>query len=280
MTRFSERTKLEMNEKQDTKESGLEKFEANKVSIKIPPFWEEKPDTWFYQIDAQFAIANITNEQTKFNYLVAQLEPKYVENIWDIIQSTQDDKYTAAKDRFLSTFKESEEKCIKKLITGTSLGDSKPSQLLLKMKSLGGNNITDKVLRTLWLDKLPESIKNILVVSNESLDNLSLMADKIFEMSSSTEIYSASSDTSVMSKVLEKISTLENQIAALKIQRQPRSEFRQFSSKRNKSRSQSSRRYNPEKKYCYYHFKFGDQCYPNKCKSPCSWKASENADQQ
>ncbi|GFR26573.1 uncharacterized protein TNCT_641941 [Trichonephila clavata] len=59
------------------------------------------------------------------------------------------------------------------------------------MKSLAGDNITEKVLRTLWLDKLPDSIKNILVVSSENLENLSVMADKIFEINSSPEIYSA-----------------------------------------------------------------------------------------
>ncbi|GBL68703.1 hypothetical protein AVEN_259733-1 [Araneus ventricosus] len=104
-----------------------EKYEANKVSVKIPPFWEEKPEIWFFQVEAQFSIANITQDQTKFNYLVAQLEPKVVENVWDIIQSERNDKYVAAKERLLNTFKESEEKSITKLLTGISLGDMKPS---------------------------------------------------------------------------------------------------------------------------------------------------------
>ncbi|GBO03278.1 Transposon Ty3-I Gag-Pol polyprotein [Araneus ventricosus] len=135
-----------------------EKYEANNVSVKIPPFGEEKPEIWFFQVEAQFSIANITQYQTKFNYLVAQLEPKVVENIWNIIQSQRNDKYVSAKE----STKESEEKSIAKLLTGISLGDMKPSQLLRKMKSLDGTNITDKVLRTLSLGKLPESIKKIL----------------------------------------------------------------------------------------------------------------------
>lgn len=90
-----------------------EKYEANKISVKIPPFWKVKPEIWFLQVEAQFSIANITQDQTKFNYLVAQLEPKVVENIWDIIQSDRNDKYMAAKNRLLSTFKESEEKVLK-----------------------------------------------------------------------------------------------------------------------------------------------------------------------
>ncbi|GFW56318.1 transposon Ty3-G Gag-Pol polyprotein [Trichonephila clavipes] len=115
--------------------SNQETFEAKKVSVKIPPFWEEKPEIWLFQVEAQFSIANIKQEETKFNYLVAQLETKFIENIWDIIQSDEKNYY-CAKNRLLSTFKESEEKCIKKLLTGISIGDMKPSQLLRKMKSL------------------------------------------------------------------------------------------------------------------------------------------------
>lgn len=74
-------------------------------------------------------------------------------------------------DRLLNTFKESKVKSIKRLFIGIPSGDMKLSQLLRKMKSLGGTNIMDKILRTLWLDKLPDPIENILVVSNENLDN-------------------------------------------------------------------------------------------------------------
>ncbi|GBN71899.1 hypothetical protein AVEN_123026-1 [Araneus ventricosus] len=148
------------------------------------------------------------------------------------------------------------------------------------MKSLGGTNITDKVLRTLWLGKMPESIKNILVVSNENLDNLSIMADKIFEMNSTTEIYSAGADNSVMNTVLDKISNLEKQISELNVHRQSRRKYRHSGFNRSNSLSHSRKKYNSNGSYCYNYFKFGDKCHPNKCKSPCIWKASENSDQQ
>ncbi|GFR24110.1 uncharacterized protein TNCT_710291 [Trichonephila clavata] len=114
----------------------------------------------------------------------------------------------------------------------------KPSQLLRKMKSLAGDNITEKVLRTLWLDKLPDSIKNILVVSSENSENLSVMADKIFEINSSPEIYSATADNSAVKNILEKVSLLEKQISELYInKRKSRSKFKNSSQTRNKSRS-------------------------------------------
>ncbi|XP_047004790.1 uncharacterized protein LOC124623041 [Schistocerca americana] len=147
-------------------------LEANKVSIKIPPFWSEKPEIWFYQAEALFSICKIVTEESKFNHLVSQLEPKYIENIWDIICGTDANKYSLAKECLLNIFKESEDKRIKRLVTGIDLGDQKPSQLLRKMQALAGVDVSEKVLKTLWLEKLPDSIRNILIVSDEGLEKV------------------------------------------------------------------------------------------------------------
>ncbi|GFW40318.1 hypothetical protein TNCV_1018761 [Trichonephila clavipes] len=156
-------------------------------------------------------------------------------------KSDEKNKYSCAKNKLLNTFKESEEKCIKKLLTGISLGDMKSSQLLRKMKSLAGVNISEKVLRKLWLDKLPDSIKNILVISSENLENLSVMADKIFEINSSPEIYSATADNSAVKNILDKVNLLEKRISELSIKRKKsRSEFKNSNQTRNKSRSRSN----------------------------------------
>ncbi|GFW22769.1 uncharacterized protein TNCV_2765811 [Trichonephila clavipes] len=80
---------MDDNNEMAVAKSNQETFEAYTVSVKIPPFWEEKPEIWFFQVEAQFSIANINQEETKFNYLVAQLDTKFIENIWDIIQSDE-----------------------------------------------------------------------------------------------------------------------------------------------------------------------------------------------
>lgn len=76
------------------KESQPNSSETMKVSVKIPPFWTEKPDIWFFQIEAQFKINGISSEDTKFNYIVSQMEPKYVDTIWDIITDKAENKYS------------------------------------------------------------------------------------------------------------------------------------------------------------------------------------------
>ncbi|GBM41016.1 hypothetical protein AVEN_180926-1 [Araneus ventricosus] len=255
-----------------------EKLEASGVSIKIPPFWTDKPEIWFYQVEAQFQICKITSEDTKFNYLVAQLEPRFLENIWDIIKDSSVNKYSTAKERLLTTFKESENKKIKRLITGLELGDMMPSELLRTMRSLGEPDISEKVLRTLWLEKMPDRVKSIVIVSEESLEKLAAMADKIVEMNPITaEFAEVQKEPAGIDQLLSKISALESQIASMSVQRQSRGLHRH---QRNRSRSSSRRRYNPQGKLCFFHFRFGKKCLPEKCVQPCSWSDSGNLPQQ
>jgi hypothetical protein len=264
-----------------------DRLEANKVSIKIPPFWREKPEIWFYQVEAQFNICKIVTEETKFNHLVSQLEPKYIENIWDIIRGTEVNKYSLAKECLLNIFKESEDKRIKRLVTGIDLGDQKPSQLLRRMQALAGADVSEKVLKTLWLEKLPESTRNILIVTDEGLEKVAVMADRIMEMNPRNELFATKSETGrqqdvpvTMSDIMTRITGLEQQIAAFSADPQGRQCQRSFDRRRNNSRSKSQNKYNPRGKYCYYHFRFGHHCRPEKCTPPCTWTEQGNAPQQ
>lgn len=256
--------------------------ELCKVSVKISPFWVDKPEIWFFQVEAQFKISGITAEETKFNYLISQLDPKYVENVWDIVSSTSKTKYSDSKFRLLNLFKESESVRIQKLITGIELGDMKPSQLLQKLKSIATSDVFEKLIKTLWLGKLPEAIKNILVVSNENIDSLAVMADKINDMSSKQEICSASNTTqNYSSELIDRIKHLEQQMAELNMRAGARPKIRNANF-RHRSRSQSGRRvkFDPNGKLCYYHFRFGSRCFPEKCKSPCSWTKKTQDNQE
>ena len=51
---------------------------------------------------------------------------------------------------------------MKRLLTGLELSDMKPSQLLRKMKSLG-EDISVKMLRTLWFEKMTDSLAQALI---------------------------------------------------------------------------------------------------------------------
>lgn len=44
-----------------------------RITARIPVFWPEKPELWFRQLEAQFALSEITREATKYRWVVANL---------------------------------------------------------------------------------------------------------------------------------------------------------------------------------------------------------------
>jgi hypothetical protein len=38
--------------------------EISRVTVRLPPFWAERPAVWFAQAEAQFSLARVNNEKT------------------------------------------------------------------------------------------------------------------------------------------------------------------------------------------------------------------------
>jgi hypothetical protein len=58
--------------------------EVSRVAVQLLPFWAERPAVWSTQAEAQFTLAGISSEQTKFCYVISQLDQwhtKEVENL-------------------------------------------------------------------------------------------------------------------------------------------------------------------------------------------------------
>ena len=46
------------------------------VSLELPPFWQEDLALWFHQVEARFATKGITQQLTKYHYIVGSLPPE------------------------------------------------------------------------------------------------------------------------------------------------------------------------------------------------------------
>lgn len=134
---------------------------------KLPPFWREEPEIWFLQVDSSFNLNGIIQDSTKYEYLLSHLDPSILFVVKDIIINPPAvGRYLAMKTRIIQHFAESGEGQLKKLLSGLELGDQKPSHLLQKMKSLAGSKVSNDMLRTLFMERLPEKMKCILVVAD------------------------------------------------------------------------------------------------------------------
>jgi hypothetical protein len=77
--------------------------EISRVAARLPPFLLERPAVWFAQTEAQFALAGISNERTKFYHLISQLDQQYAAEVEDIITSPlQQDSYTTLKTELVN----------------------------------------------------------------------------------------------------------------------------------------------------------------------------------
>ncbi|XP_023235378.1 uncharacterized protein LOC111634772 [Centruroides sculpturatus] len=157
--------------------------EVNRVALKLPPFWDKTPELWFANIEAQFAISGITKDSTKYYSVVSALNSDVLNYVSDIVLNPPaENRYNTLKARLLADFSDSEQRRIKALLSDIALGDEKPSHVLRKMRQLANNKLGEDFLKTLWLQRLPQQTQAILAASDDGLENLAIMADKIGEV--------------------------------------------------------------------------------------------------
>ncbi|GBM13148.1 hypothetical protein AVEN_64357-1 [Araneus ventricosus] len=141
-------------------------FSCSRVAVKVPAFWANNVKLYFAQIEANFRIAGIVSEQTKFDTLVAALDPQTLTHVSDLLYTPpKDNPYTALKNRLLSEFEVSQNKKVRALLEDLDLGDRKPSSLLRQMQELSEGLVDDAFLKNLWLNRLPVNIRTILSIS-------------------------------------------------------------------------------------------------------------------
>ncbi|XP_069364226.1 uncharacterized protein [Maniola hyperantus] len=233
---------MEENESLRTKlatvtEAPTEHSKICKVAAKLPPFWADRPVVWFAQVEAQFEISGITVDQTKFNYVIAQLDSRVIGEVEDIITHPPPaDRFAFLKKELIRRLSTSEEQRVRQLINDEVLGDRRPSQFLRHLRSLAGHVLTDQnILRQLWMRRLPQHLQAILAAQSEiSLDKVAELADKILEVSPGIMAPStaASSSDPSLSSLLKRIEELTQQVAALSRNRDHRGHRRAMVAKR------------------------------------------------
>lgn len=264
------------------------------VSFKAPqPLYSQNPSVWFAILEHQFTIANITQEPTKFSHAVSNLDARLHNTFANlIIRDKGATPYSTFKEEVIKNLGESEKTKLHNLLHGLSLGDQKPSQLLLKFKTDAGDNFSAESLRQLWMSRLPPQVQIVLTPfeNDVPISVLAQRADDVMEtMSQVNANYSNQVIASNSSKTLfqlekdtpsidTKLTTMKSEILAEisslmggnKHSRGRPNHKRESSRDRSPSKSRnSSGSTNSKSEVCYYHKRFNNKA--QKCVSSCKY---------
>lgn len=245
------------------------------ISIKPPPFWKASPQFWFDRLEAQFELAGITAQKTKFNYVLSVLDGDIIRIISDIIRQPHlTEPYENLKTNLINRLSTSEVSKLKQLLSDLALGDRQPSQLLREMRELGGDKVSEELLKSLWLQRLPDNMQAILYCNPGTLSDLASCADKISEVYNKPSVFSCSKPvaSSNSDAIWDRLNFVTKQLDELQLQVNRLYPIVNYRS-RSRSRSSSSNKFRRNKStLCWYHSRFSEKAL--KCIQPCSFNSN------
>lgn len=269
-----------MDDTELAKEGTAETF---RVGVRVPPFNPDDPTLWFAQIEGQFVLSNILRDETKYYYVLAQLEPQYSSEVRDLIVTPPDTgKYAKLKAELIKRLSASQERKTKQLLMHEELGDRKPSQFLRHLQQLAGPNAPNDFIRTIWANRLPTNLQTILASQvNMEIEDVAELADRINDIApaanqvASTSAKSAAVTTTSDSDLKMQVAELTRKIEVMstELYRRSRRDSKGRDSYRNRSRSRSRSRPH-DHPHCWYHYRFRERA--RKCIKPCNYKPENN----
>ena len=243
-------------------------IQANEFrNVKLTTFWRNRPKLWFVSLESEFTAYRVRSDDIKFSAVVRHLDEQTMLAVADVLeQPPSTGKYDKLKAVLIERFSDSLEKQLRTLLDGMDLGDKAPSVLLREMRTLAGANVTDNMLRTLWLQRLPTRIQELLTVLDDvSLDKLAACADKAHERGSG-----AGNTIAVVNNTqLDPLQTLQTQVQELTkaVAAIGRSRGRPHN-RRARSQSRGRSASGNRSGICYYHRRYKEKAW--KCLQPCT----------
>lgn len=260
------------DQQQNADNSQQQPAAAAAVAVKLPEFWKSDPAMWFAQAEAQFALAGVTQDVTKFHHIVAKIDQSVICHVTDLVKNPPaTDKYDAIKTRLISRFELTPQSRLERLLNSCDLGDLRPTHLLAKMQELSaGLNVDDSLLKMLFLQRLPPNIRAVLSIHDGTLSKIAEMGDKMIDLTPQTAAAVDARATNLSSQDPCSQESLANQIAALT------AEIRRLKTQpqRSRTRSTSRSRRAAGSAVCWYHRKYGDDA--EQCRGPCNYQPTKN----
>ena len=214
---------------------------------------------WFTKVEAQFGTKAITQNQTKYCYVVSALDINTANEVQSIlINPPARNKYDTLKSALIKTFGKSQVQKDAELLNLNGLGDKRPTAFMHKSNAL--NDDPQSLKRELFLSNLPADIRSILARhSIADTEELAKAAGCIWETRNAgvqqISVVPSNTHGGTTSPAVEAVSATE------RFQRNSHSSQQDKTNPTSSSTSQSST--------CFYHLRFGPDAH--RCQSICKF---------
>lgn len=258
---------------------------SESTKFRVPTFYKANPKAWFSILELAFEQNRITDDGEKFRQVLINIDPLVIDIVQDLMDNPpMTQKYNTLKKRIVDALAESSETKLRKVLQGSHIGTDKPSVYLYRIKSLAEGNCSEAVLKSIFIDGMPERIKSVLVATEtQDLTKLAVIADRVWEVSSrevqaianlacQSDLDVAAVQFSPRNSVDTRLSNLEKGLS--QIQNSLKQIFdkvnkmnRHRSSSGNRNSVNSDNMVQTDRSVCKYHRKFGEQAW--RCIQPC-----------
>ena len=230
--------------------------EIMSVALKLPMFYEERPEMWFHFAETQFRLRRITEDQTKFDHIWQSLTTAQAIRVESLMTNPpKTDKVMALKAKLLKIFGRTQYEKDNELLSHGPLGDMTALEFVGKMESLNKDPAT--FMRAFFLNKLPADVRAMLSNTEfQSLTEMAISADKIMKAQRAAPSKTAN--------------VIDDRIEAGEVDALAGKKFGGAKPKTGKSAGGKTRLAPGQKGTCFYHDKHGPQAF--KCEGGgCVW---------
>ncbi|KAM9327638.1 uncharacterized protein KZ484_019100 [Pholidichthys leucotaenia] len=136
---------------------------TNAVTVQLPDFWREDPASWFLQAEAQFILAGITADDTKFYHIVSKLDFATSRCVRSLIrQPPARDKYETLKATIVANYVPPAEERAERILVVYGHRGGNPKALMEDLLQLKEEDNDNFLFQFIFLSTLPPHMRGTL----------------------------------------------------------------------------------------------------------------------
>ena len=158
---------------------------TNLPEFKIATFYASDVELWFNQIETQFALHQINDDDERYSLTCAALSGEIASDVRDVLlQPFRSNKYDSLKAILIERWGLTTPERVNKVISGEKIGNDIPSRFMRRLQKAAGSRpqavVGKAVIRQAFIRQMPASIKAHLVIQPDSatLESLAVLADR------------------------------------------------------------------------------------------------------